>query len=535
MAPAAAGAEAAPPRLLEAAGDAQGGAPGLPPGAQEVRAVEAPSSSPTLVTAVIAWAKHPDKCLDVSHGSLAGQPGMDLHIWSCPQSQDDRDRFILPAPGQVGLVRPLKWPHLCLTESGAGQKDKYPRVAFLDCDADTGASRVWKFMTGEMDGSHHLHLADDLSKCLDVPDAISTDGHRLQVWGCHAVVHGGMSDVAGIYHVPEGLSSEEAQKWRDSRKGDESFIITPDPVSCIWDSWAEWSECSATCGSGRSSRYRVVRQQRAFGGTECAGDWVDNQDCYMRDCDQVGTAVGTRLRNGQGSSESVLTVVVRAGASRWHLHAAALLLIALVMLCCLWWLCCRGARRKRAGGELVGGGTPHYYEKEPLIPNQPSAERELRDAEVKISEHPPKPVCCRKGHELVSLGLKSERKWLCDSRNEAGGCRSGIKEAHESKGIHRFRCEECDFDLCQKCYKQRQAILRFEQPQRNENTGGALFPDQSDMHAVITPSSSRPRLSPASTPRTNSPKNEQEAANKRKFHIRPLPTAERRESPSPAS
>merc|ERR1719424_36464 len=35
--------------------------------------------------------------------------------------------------------------------------------------------------------------------------------------------------------------------------------------------------------------------------------------------------------------------------------------------------------------------------------------------------------------------------------NEDGGCLSGITDFHQSEGMARFRCDPCDYDLCQKC------------------------------------------------------------------------------------
>jgi len=41
--------------------------------------------------------------------------------------------------------------------------------------------------------------------------------------------------------------------------------------------------------------------------------------------------------------------------------------------------------------------------------------------------------------------------WACDGRKLEGKCRSGITGMQQSKGLSRFRCNDCDFDLCGQC------------------------------------------------------------------------------------
>ena len=58
---------------------------------------------------------------------------------------------------------------------------------------------------------------------------------------------------------------------------------------------------------------------------------------------------------------------------------------------------------------------------------------------------------CKNGHGLLPLGTSKDNGWGCDGRNE-GGCLSGITGFHQTKGMNRFQCEQCDFDYCEKCY-----------------------------------------------------------------------------------
>jgi len=62
---------------------------------------------------------------------------------------------------------------------------------------------------------------------------------------------------------------------------------------------------------------------------------------------------------------------------------------------------------------------------------------------------PPK---CEKSHEMEFLGVTQDSDgWGCDGRFQPGGCRSGITGYHQTKGVDRYRCQRCDYDLCKKC------------------------------------------------------------------------------------
>jgi len=58
---------------------------------------------------------------------------------------------------------------------------------------------------------------------------------------------------------------------------------------------------------------------------------------------------------------------------------------------------------------------------------------------------------CARGHQLQPLGTTEDNGWACDGRND-GGCLRGITDFHQTKGLNRFRCKTCDFDYCDKCY-----------------------------------------------------------------------------------
>jgi hypothetical protein len=54
-------------------------------------------------------------------------------------------------------------------------------------------------------------------------------------------------------------------------------------------------------------------------------------------------------------------------------------------------------------------------------------------------------------HPLIFLDKTRDNGWGCDGRNLGKKCFSGITGFHQSFNIPRFRCEQCDFDLCENC------------------------------------------------------------------------------------
>ena len=85
-----------------------------------------------------------------------------------------------------------------------------------------------------------------------------------------------------------------------------------------------------------------------------------------------------------------------------------------------------------------------YYDKNFVIKNDNSNNRGLYLFEKKYKTEVHK-------HPLVFLDKSRDNGWGCDGRNLINGCFSGITGFHQSQGLPRFRCEECDFDLCENC------------------------------------------------------------------------------------
>lgn len=66
--------------------------------------------------------------------------------------------------------------------------------------------------------------------------------------------------------------------------GPDDTLAPPDcesgvPVDCIETPFTEWSDCSATCGTGHQSRNRAVSQQPAFGGKDCENPLMEIKEC----------------------------------------------------------------------------------------------------------------------------------------------------------------------------------------------------------------------------------------------------------------
>ena len=55
-------------------------------------------------------------------------------------------------------------------------------------------------------------------------------------------------------------------------------------------------------------------------------------------------------------------------------------------------------------------------------------------------------------HPLKFLDVTMDNGWGCNGKFVLGGCLSGITGFRQTKGIKRFRCMQCDYDLCEKCF-----------------------------------------------------------------------------------
>lgn len=56
-------------------------------------------------------------------------------------------------------------------------------------------------------------------------------------------------------------------------------------------------------------------------------------------------------------------------------------------------------------------------------------------------------------HPLKFLDVTMDNRWGCDGRYLSTKCFSGITGFGQTNGIKRFRCMQCDYDLCELCMK----------------------------------------------------------------------------------
>eukprot|EP01004_Peranema_trichophorum_P002386 NODE_144_length_3469_cov_340.552002_g122_i1.p1 GENE.NODE_144_length_3469_cov_340.552002_g122_i1~~NODE_144_length_3469_cov_340.552002_g122_i1.p1 ORF type:complete len:1105 (-),score=461.08 NODE_144_length_3469_cov_340.552002_g122_i1:155-2980(-) len=55
------------------------------------------------------------------------------------------------------------------------------------------------------------------------------------------------------------------------------------PVDCVMSNWGSWTPCDKTCGGGFSSRTRVVQRSATNGGVPC-GSTIEHQQCSQNPC-----------------------------------------------------------------------------------------------------------------------------------------------------------------------------------------------------------------------------------------------------------
>mmetsp|Transcript_100453 Transcript_100453/g.279728 ORF Transcript_100453/g.279728 Transcript_100453/m.279728 type:complete len:1521 (-) Transcript_100453:417-4979(-) len=81
---------------------------------------------------------------------------------------------------------------------------------------------------------------------------------------------GGLKETSPCHPSPGGESPEGC--------------VQMPPVDCLLGSWTEWSECSASCGGGRTLRTREVVRDPAHGGKACDGPLIEVSECGRDSC-----------------------------------------------------------------------------------------------------------------------------------------------------------------------------------------------------------------------------------------------------------
>ena len=65
-------------------------------------------------------------------------------------------------------------------------------------------------------------------------------------------------------------------------------------------------------------------------------------------------------------------------------------------------------------------------------------------------------------HPLIFLDKSNDNGWACNGRNLNEKCFSGITGFNQTKNIPRFRCQKCDFDLCENCMNHYKVKFYYE-------------------------------------------------------------------------
>lgn len=249
----------------------------------------------------IRWAKYSGKCLGVSHEPSKGLPGMGLHIWDCAKDPHDRELFVLPLPGHVGPIKAVKFPHLCLeTHDGL-------HLSFELCSTLPQAHMLWTLRQGNFEGYHHIHMAADTARCLDIPNGNAANGNWVQLLQCSEAYGGIICDGEGQQGATPTVPAPGGQRTETS----EEKGIVPQPE---WDfavdvpNWAWWWVlalffmlllCCYLCL--RCVRVQLVVKPRAPKG--------DDEDKLLPDEDrrhEVGTAPGRSAGRGGRSRSGAL-------------------------------------------------------------------------------------------------------------------------------------------------------------------------------------------------------------------------------------
>lgn len=422
----------------------------------------------------LRWAKYASKCLDVSHQKLTGHPGMLLQLWDCPADPHLRDMFIIPRPGRYAMIRPHTYPELCLETSNGFT------MQFQLCSSTPQAQMLFTIRSGGVEGYHHVHMAANMAKCLDIPNDNSTNGNEVQLWSCQVDYTRKNAHTDQSFTGVDYMGATRAMpsiSWSD-RVGDENLLIEPSPVDCKWGQWSTWTGCSRQCGSGHNGRFRHVARNPGFSGLECDGNWHQVTDCLVKNCTIAGP------------KEIIENSIVPT------------MFAFFLGLCCLplmFWF----ARRWRKAAKVVEAHRQKESDESTLLLfdqlkqsenlrwQEEEAER-LRDEEgwqriqterqqreiisnnrkFKSGGVQTAAVTCPERHELHP-STNTRRKWACDGRKKPGGCKNKL----DVRGFHkfaRFSCEACNYDLCSDCYTDTQ-MANVPKESKAPQPGGTRF------------------------------------------------------------
>jgi len=145
----------------------------------------------------------------------------------------------------------------------------------------------------------------------------------------------------------------------------------------------------------------------------------------------------------------------------------------------------RSSRRSGHVLEVTEGSSRTIFMHEDILQNR-NADREKKravqphnlptwaksDGDLLIPDKVFSPwATCDRRHLLSALGTSRDTGWKCNGASWPGGCRSGITHFWQTQGMNRFRCGQCDYDLCEKCCRHMMCSENGSASPRAESSG----------------------------------------------------------------
>ena len=105
------------------------------------------------------------------------------------------------------------------------------------------------------------------------------DERYKDVTGLHLVLNQYLDEQFRVAQEEDTkLTAEEAEVAAEKTK------LSTHPCPCIWDEWADWSDCTVTCGGGNKTRTRAVLKEATNGGPACDGEAQEQEECNPDSC-----------------------------------------------------------------------------------------------------------------------------------------------------------------------------------------------------------------------------------------------------------
>ena len=136
-----------------------------------------------------------------------------------------------------------------------------------------------------------------------IKDILNDDRYK-DVTGLHVVLNQYLEEQFREAQEEDGkLKAEEAEVAAEKTK------LSTHPCPCVWDEWADWQDCTVTCGGGTKTRTRVVLKEATNSGPACDGEAQEQEACNPDSCRKFFSCSKSGscniLVNGHPSSEMI--------------------------------------------------------------------------------------------------------------------------------------------------------------------------------------------------------------------------------------